>query len=91
MLWIRIRSDLALLDPNPDPNPDPDPGARKLTKIYKNLIFTCICTYEARIYVLLPTVISGIFFHVKFLFLVTAKSDQDPDPHGSSLIWLDPH
>jgi hypothetical protein len=31
-----IRSDLAILDPDPDiGNADPDPGARKLTKINK--------------------------------------------------------
>ncbi len=34
---IRIRIDLALLEP--DPYWDPDPGARKSTKITKNMSF----------------------------------------------------
>jgi hypothetical protein len=30
-------------------------------------------------------------FHVKILIFVMIKSDQDPDPHGSALVWsLDP-
>ncbi len=36
MFRVRIRIDLALLNPDPSiGNADPDPGARKLTKIYK--------------------------------------------------------
>jgi hypothetical protein len=29
-----------------------------------------------------------VFFRVKILLFVTLKSDQDPDPHGSALVWL---
>jgi hypothetical protein len=29
-----------------------------------------------------------VYFHLKIQLLVTEKSDQDPDPLGSALVWL---
>jgi hypothetical protein len=61
VLWIPIRIDLAVLDPDPyrDADPDPDPGAWKLTKINKTNMVSCLPKrfLHLRMYVfhLLPT------------------------------------
>jgi hypothetical protein len=32
-----------------------------------------------------------VYFYVKIQLILTAKSDQDPDPHGPAWIRMDPH
>jgi hypothetical protein len=49
VLWIRIRIDLAVLDPGSYGNPDPDPEAWKLNKIKESAYNKMISVYLARI------------------------------------------
>ncbi len=64
MLWILIRIDLAVLDPDPDPYWDADPEVGKLTKISKETWFpafqkgfcTFLDTYDLRTITHLPQV-----------------------------------
>ncbi len=46
-----------------------------------------MCVYRIRRNVYCITFITYIL-DVKIQLFVTLKSDQDPDPHGSELVWL---
>ncbi len=73
-------------------DPDKDPEARKLTKNYKKTWFpafqTGFCTYFGMFYFYDKIPTTKFIFHVKIQLFVTARSDQDPDPHGSASVWL---
>jgi hypothetical protein len=72
-------------------NAIPDPGASKLTKINIYNWFLAFqkdfCTSDIGMFKGSINYIK-YFFHVKIQRFVTAKSDQDPDPHESALVCL---
>ncbi len=82
MLWIQIRMNLTLLDPDSYWERGSGSGSRtkELDQTFqKNLIQAFqkgFCTYVGMFYDLLPTCGTHIF-HVKIQLLVMAKSDQD--------------
>jgi hypothetical protein len=69
-------------------NADPDPRARKLNEINKINLISSLSkmplyrTYLVLRYVSITDIKSGIF-QEKIQFLVTTKSDYDPDRHGN--------
>ncbi len=73
--WIRIRIG----------NADPYLGARKLTKINKE---TWIPAFKRAF---APITYIKYNFCVKIKLFVTAKSDQDPDPHWFGSLEPDAH
>ncbi len=89
-MWILIRIDLVVLDP--DPYRECGSGSMSM-EIDQNLQINLVSCFSKRpvnlrMYVLLPISYIKFIFHVKIQLFVTLKSDQDPDPHGSALVWL---
>ncbi len=87
---------MALLDPDlgvfGSANPDPYSGARKSSS-NKNEQINMISSSNQKGFFTYVGVFRTYYLHkVYFSFnvwlFVTAKSDQDPDPHESTLIWL---
>jgi hypothetical protein len=78
-------SDLAVLDP--DPYWECGPGSRS-TEIDQNLQINLVSSLIKKAF----CTVLGMFFDIqnKIQLFVTLKSalDPDPDPHGSSLVWL---
>jgi len=83
MLWIRIRIDLAVLDP--DPYWECGSGSRSMD-IDKDLPIHLVSFLSKRLLYLRRQVFGTIdyfkcIFHVRFQLFVTLKSDYDPVPH----------
>ncbi len=96
---IRNRMDpywyLALLDPDSYWACWSGPMSKELTQINKenwvSAYLNVFCSYVGIFYyynILVPTVHEKVYCRCHNPTFVTAKSDQNPDPPGSALVWL---